>query len=67
MGDERLAKQLLYSSLAGMRRQVGQFQNLAALCAADLESVSMYKQREDVAQSPSVKSAWNELVAVKQG
>ena len=67
MGDDRLAKQLLYSSLDGMRRQGGQFQTLAALCATDMESVLTSKQRKDIAHLASVKSAWNELFAAKNG
>ena len=67
MGDDRLAQQLLYSRLDGMRRQGGQFQTLAALYAADMESVLSNKQREDVAELTSVKSAWNELFAAKKG
>ena len=62
MDDGRIAKQLLYSSLAGRRRRGGQFKSLVGRYTADVKSALSTQQQRDVAAAAE-KNAWNDLFA----
>ena len=63
MDDGRIAKQLLYSSLAGRRRRGGQFKSLVSRYTADVKSALGTQQQRDVAAAAAEKNAWNDLFA----
>ena len=64
MGDERLAKQLLYSELPGKRRQGRPGRSLAAQFQIDVKSSLSSQQLKNVAEEAADKASWNELFSV---
>ena len=63
MGDGRIAKQLLYSSLAGQRRQGGQFKSLFGRYSQDVLGVLDSQQRRNAADTAANRNVWNTLFA----
>ena len=61
MGDDRIVKQLLFSSMPGRRRQGGQFQTLLRSYEGDVQSVLNNRQRGNVSNMAKDKSVWNTL------
>ena len=61
MGDDRLAKQLLYSFLPGRRRRGRQPQSIVNQFAADVQGVLDIQQLRDVSEQAADKNAWNGL------
>ena len=61
MGDNRLVKQVLFSSLLGRRRQGGQFQTILESYKADVRSVLSGSQCRNVAGAAKDKDIWNTL------
>ena len=63
MGDGRIAKRVLFSTLAGRRRRGGQFKSLVSQYAADVKSALSLQQQRDIVAEASEKNAWNDLFA----
>ena len=61
MGDDRLAKQLLYSFLPGRRRRGRQPQSIVNQFAADVQGALDIQQLRDVSEQAADKNAWNGL------
>lgn len=61
MGDDRVVKQLLFSSLPGRGRQGGQFQTLLRCYQLDLQKVLSNRQRSRVSDVALDRDAWKKL------
>ena len=64
MGDERLAKPLLYNELPGKRRQGRPGRTLAAQFQIDVKSALWSQQLKNVAEEAAYKASWNDLFSV---